>query len=57
MLQARSGAASHIVRSGLCEPRTDAFVSSPPRRAGTSCHSSGYSARKPLFRLAWNRRP
>ena len=52
MLQARSGAASHFVQTGLCEPPTDAFVSRQPRRAGTSCHSSGYSAHEPIVKTS-----
>ena len=52
MLQARSGAASHFVQTGLCEPATDAFVSRQPRRAGTSCHSSGYSAHEPIVKTS-----
>jgi len=35
----------HFDHSGLCEPAADAFVSCQPRRAGSSCHSSRYSAR------------
>ena len=35
----------HFDHSGLCEPAADAFVSCRPRRAGSSCHSSRYSAR------------
>lgn len=52
MLQAHSGAASHFVQTGLCEPPTDAFVSRQPRRAGTSCHSSGYSAHEPIVKTS-----
>ena len=50
MLQARIQSRSlHFDRSGLCERAADAFVSFAPRRAGSSCHSSGYSAhRRPM---------
>ena len=38
----------HFDRSGLCERAADAFVSCAPRRAGSSCHSSRYSAHRRL---------
>ena len=44
-LQAHMHRILHFDHSGLCEPAADAFVSCQPRRAGSSCHSSRYSAR------------